>query len=419
VVILSRPDLAKAERTAQRDHEHHVKDADLIGAYIAEEDHLPPDRPSRVITGWSGKSRANMIKTLASLDYAPMVALGRPPAMDTLTYPADWVTVAPDGKSVKKHLATFRKRYERAWGEPLTGLWKMEFQERAAVHFHLYMVPPWGLAGDARRARHEADLIAWEVAGRPGRRPRFRAALGDGLPFRQWQSLVWADIVNHPDPEEYRKHLAAGTNLKFGEGLRCSDPRRLAVYFSKHGQYRAKDYQHDVPEEWQEPGKAPGRFWGYWGLEKAVASAELSVEDYIVAVRTARRYARSKGLLREPRVPRSARGEINPAFVRHDPQETSEGRVCMGAAGLQLTEGKVRRRKVTRRARYLSQGAGFLCVNDGPGLALQLARVITGKRRRHEQEEHQGGQGPPPSGEGCSRTAGESGGGAVFGVAAR
>lgn len=65
-----------------------------------------------------------------------------------------------------------------------------------------------------------------------------------------------------PDPEERRKHELAGTGINYAEDLRASDPKRVAVYFTKHGTFGAKGYQHRVPEPWQGPGKGPGRFWG-------------------------------------------------------------------------------------------------------------------------------------------------------------
>ena len=54
----------------------------------------------------------------------------RLPAMLTLTYPGDWLTVAPDGETVKRHFTALAKRYERTWGEPLVCIWKLEFQDR-------------------------------------------------------------------------------------------------------------------------------------------------------------------------------------------------------------------------------------------------------------------------------------------------
>lgn len=42
------------------------------------------------------------------------------------------------------------------------------------------------------------------------------------------------------------------------KGLQARDPKRLAIYFTKHSSPNmdgAKEYQHNVPELWREPGK--------------------------------------------------------------------------------------------------------------------------------------------------------------------
>ena len=145
--------------------------------------------------------------------------------MVTLTYPGDWLAVAPDGKTVKKHLKAFRKRWERAWGLPLLAVWKLEFQARGAPHVHLFTVVPDG--------RTEAGQV-----------------------FREWLTASWAAVVAHPDPEERRRHQLAGTGTDYAAGLRSRDPRRIAVYFSKHGLYAAKGYQNEVPVEWRGAARA-------------------------------------------------------------------------------------------------------------------------------------------------------------------
>jgi hypothetical protein len=62
-------------------------------------------------------------------------------------------------------------------------------------------------------------------------------------------------------------------------GLKACDPKRLAVYFTKHSSpnlHGDKEYQHIVPELWQQPGHGPGRFWGVYGLKKALAVVEIA-----------------------------------------------------------------------------------------------------------------------------------------------
>jgi hypothetical protein len=201
---------------------------------------------------------------------------GRLPAMLTLTYPGEWLTVAPDAEAIKRHFWALCKRYERAWGEPLIGLWKLEFQRRGAPHFHISTVPPMGFVEvfdpDAGRVR--------------------------SVEFRTWLSITWAEIVAHPDPEQRDKHRLAGTGVDYAEGIKLTDPRRMAVYFAKYGTAGGKEYQHRIPDQWcqarlrcddcgaeyDEHSDDPcaecgsdsaylisvpsgtGRFWGYRGL---------------------------------------------------------------------------------------------------------------------------------------------------------
>lgn len=346
---VSAPDLARRERTLERAETSRQKTVDQVAGYLERDEDVPEQDPSREITEWSRKSRANMVRALCELDYRPLLSdPSRLPAMVTLTYPGDWLTVAPDGKAAKRHLQALRKRYGKAWGRDLHAVWKLEFQARGAPHFHLLMVPPHG------RART------------PGKRARKAAWIGAGLPFRMWLSVVWADIVAHPDPEERAKHEQAGTGVDFAKGLRASDPKRVSVYFTKHGAFSAKEYQNRVPEEWQAPGKGPGRFWGYWGLRRVTVGIEVTPEQAAWAARIVRRWARAQGTTREVIVTRTKGGAIR-----------SEMAPVQGLAGVQAVESRTpSRRRVRRRVRRLGNGRGFVSVNDGPAFAEQLARAL-------------------------------------------
>jgi hypothetical protein len=274
----------------------------------------------REISEWSAKSRRNMVRTLAELDWAPLFTAGLP-GMVTLTYPGDWLTVAPSGPAVKRHLATLLKRWQRAWGERPAGAWKFELQSRGAPHLHLFVVPPRGTAKCGRA-------------------------------FRQWLSATWAEVVDHPDPEQRRRHVLAGTGVDFAEGMRAKDPKRLAVYFAGHSLKHAdgKEYQHRVPAQWAETGGAPGRWWGYWGLTKVREVRDVDVADYVAARRTARRWSHAQRM----------------THVRQAPR-------------VDVRTGVLRSRRVRRRAGYLRAGGlagGWLCVNDGAAFAEQLARAV-------------------------------------------
>jgi hypothetical protein len=342
VLVLTRTSSRQLVKTEELERQRRDVAVKIAGQFLAEDsDWRLKGRPGREVTEWSAKSRANMVKTFALLDWSPMVALdeaGRTPAMVTLTWPADWQTVAPDGKTAKRQVRVFQRRYQRAWGESIIGLWKLEFQGRGAPHEAIFMAPPHG------RAR--------------GR------GVGAGLTFKHWLSAVWADVVNHPDPIEYMKHLSAGTAVDYAEALKCTDPKRLAIYFGKHGQYRDKEYQHNVPELWQAPGAGPGRFWGYWGLKPLVAAVDLRPDDYVLAARILRRHAervrvwdKQADAWKYSRAMKSAK-----TTYRVADQETGE----LGW----------RRHRRRSRVRRFTSCSGFLLVNDGPAMATQLAAAI-------------------------------------------
>lgn len=366
VLAVERRDLARAERTAERAIAHRPPRIDQAAICLTEHGDTDHEPVRGVIRAWSGRSRARMVRRLAELDWTPVVAdATRPPAMITLTYPGDWLTVAPNRAAVDRHLRAFYARWERAWDEPIVCAWKFEFQRRGAPHWAAFLVPPQGRAGEHRRASHEAALLAWEASGRAGRRPYHRPMDGDGLTFRQWLSFTWADIVAHPDPEQHRRHERAGTGVDYADGMRSADPRRLAVYFTKHGQFRAKEYQNEPPAEWLATGESVGRFWGYRGLARATATVDLADPDADRIVRTLRRYARAQRVTRQIRVRRHRGGRADPALE------------VVGLAGAQLLAAhRARHRTVRRPARRMTHGAGFLCVNDGPAMAAILARLL-------------------------------------------
>lgn len=299
-----------------------VDDEDeAVAAFLAADDQDEGPRRS-VIYEWSRKSRARMVKTACELDYAPLYEdPSRLPAMLTLTYPGDWLTVAPNGRAVKHHLDKFRKRWISQWGEAPRGLWKLEFQARGAPHIHMFTTIPAGRGAD-------------------------------GSAFRAWLSEAWADVVAHPDPVERMRHERAGTGVDLAEGLRARDAKAVAVYFTKHGMLSGKEYQNSVPREWREaletdPTAGPGRFWGYWGLRKAVSGVQVTAEDAIVVGRTLRRLSRAQG-----RVQSRERMRV----------EQSTGRVYF--------------RRSRSRVVLLARGRGWVSVNNGPALAHDLARYL-------------------------------------------
>ncbi|OBB87986.1 hypothetical protein A5779_32350 [Mycolicibacterium peregrinum] len=357
VVRLGWTNPVRAEKTAERSVGHHQRDVDDAKYHVRSDlerdtghgdqavGRLARRSPTGndqsgtggVITEWSRKSRSAMCRTFAELDYSPLVESDRVPAMVTLTYPGDWEAVAPDGASVKRHMVLWRKRFQREYGEPARYIWKLEFQRRGAPHVHLWMAPPMS----------------------PGR---------SGRGFAQWLSESWAQVVDHPDAEQKARHLLAGTAIDVRNGLRACDPKRLAIYFTKHSSpnmHGDKEYQHIVPELWQQPGHGPGRFWGVYGLKKAVAVVEVAQDAYLAARRIVRRWSRSQAVY----------GDSSSRFPTAVVPRTAVRLV----ARVDRDSGVVQHRRVRRRRALCDQGGlagGFALVNDGPTFACQLARAL-------------------------------------------
>ena len=361
VVRLGRTNPVRAEKAAERAVDHHQRDVDDAKLHVRDDHERNAgdgdqavvsltrrsptennrDSTGSVITEWSRKSRSAMCRTFAELDYSPLVESGRIPAMVTLTYPGDWETVAPDGASVKRHMVLWRKRFQREYGEPARYIWKLEFQRRGAPHIHLWMAPPIS----------------------PGR---------SGRGFSQWLSETWAQVVDHPDAEQKDRHRLAGTAIDVRSGLRACDPKRLAIYFTKHSSpslHGDKEYQHIVPELWRQPGRGPGRFWGVYGLQKAIAVVEVAQDAYLAARRIVRRWSRSQAVYGDSasRFPTALVPRTAISLVPRVDRET----------------GVVAHRRVRRRRALCNRGGlsgGYALVNDGPAFASQLAAALLAGR---------------------------------------
>lgn len=285
--------------------------------------------PERISRWWSARSRSRLVRTLATVDWAPIFLIpGTRPGMVTLTYPGDWETVAPSADDAKTHLRRFHERLRRLYKrldlpDP-PGLWKLEFQRRGAPHFHVYLACP---VGKVRMA-------------------------GEMVTFATWVSHAWAAVVDHPDFDERRKHLSAGTGVDFAEGARCSDPKRLAVYFTRHNVKgsKSKEYQHRVPDAWC----GAGRWWGTWAVDRVEVEAPVTDRELVEAKRFLRGWIKSQG--------------------RTFPKQVTRG---------VSSNGVVRKRWVTRRYEVVSlrqSRGGFVLVNDGPAAAAMLSTFLTSVR---------------------------------------
>ena len=193
------------------------------------------------IKGFSRASRRRLMDKLMGVDWRA-VAVPTKHAHEgraffvTLTYPDSWPS--DYGKS---HLRAFRARLERAFGG-VGAVWRLEFQERGAPHYHIMLV------------------------------------LDQVLPvavLRSWVSRAWFEVVGSGD----EKHLRAGTNVQVVYAER--GPGKLMCYLGKYLSKESFD------------GVEAGRVWGIWGMlpvGAAIAAVVKSRRAWVEFCRRLRRW---------------------------------------------------------------------------------------------------------------------------------
>ena len=174
-----------------------------IHAHVMTETKLPPNRTRRgKITDFSGQSRRRL------LDLFHRFAVTTKPVFLTLTYGEDY----PDAKTAKNQLRAFLERIRRFVPQGKTScVWRMEFQERGAPHFHLIFF---------------------------------------NLPFIKKEAIqrMWGSIIRQDRPftriEMIRSHRALmGYVSKYiakvnpSEDSGFNSPTYLHAYIQKHGEY--------------------------------------------------------------------------------------------------------------------------------------------------------------------------------------
>ena len=228
-----------------------------------------------VVREFSSRSRGRLLGRIRDLEAECIT----PYAMLTLTYPGDWRAVAPNGRTVKRHMKAFRKRWERfcrSVGASGGALWFLEFQKRGAPHVH---------------------LDVW-----------FGEGSVDPRVARRWLSRAWAEVVG-AEGVEFEKHVRAGTQFAL---LRHSDFRYAAKYASKIE-------QKTVPPAFA----GVGRLWGTWGYrppKPVTVSVRATWEEAsalvgVVASRLQDYAPRFAGKLRERWT--TVGGRIAPRFAFH------------------------------------------------------------------------------------------------------
>ncbi|HXX88827.1 MAG TPA: hypothetical protein VEI83_01225 [Acidimicrobiales bacterium] len=194
-----------------------------------------PGRPTRSkITGFSSDSRERLRRRAVSLPWENAVGPGGI-GMVTFTYPEAFPT---DGEVSKAQLKRLYERWRRRYGKP-RGMWKMEFQQRGAPHFHCFVGLP----------EPEDELRAWLL--------------------RQWYEVV------RSGDERHRFH---GVDIsRWRWGTLGENRARVGEYFARHGAKGWKSYQNRVPEGYV----SPGQFWGVWGLKPDVRVFPLDWSEFV------------------------------------------------------------------------------------------------------------------------------------------
>ena len=216
--------------------------------YPPREQERKPGRRGKV-KDFSRASRWRLRLLLASMDRAVL------PVMLTLTYPRPFPR-SPN--AWKEHLDSLSVRMAREM-PGLGAVWKLEFQEDGAPHFHLFV---YGLEASRRGPRTGGISF-------PARAGHTRQE------FRQWVSRAWAEVVDSGD----EKHLRAGTRV---ERIRSQNGVQayVAGYVSKQDQTLE--------------GEEVGRYWGKFGVENLpmceAEQVEATPEGVKALTRTARRF---------------------------------------------------------------------------------------------------------------------------------
>lgn len=116
----------------------------------------------RAITDFSACSRRSLLKSFARTNYTGKSIFV------TLTYGQEY----PTPKQAKRHLDTLFKRVKRKFPKA-SGYWRLEFQKRGAVHFHIifFNLPYWDKR-DVKKAW--AQVIGREYCDNGYRKPQYK-----------------------------------------------------------------------------------------------------------------------------------------------------------------------------------------------------------------------------------------------------
>lgn len=193
---------------------------DLV-SFSPDVPHDPPLGGKRGdVTVFSQASRYRLFRLLHQLEFEKVSFI-------TLTYPASF---PEDPKVYKGHLLAFRQMIERRYGKIKT-VWRLEFQERGAPHYHLMMLDAPFIP---------VEELCWE----------------------------WKCIVGSYD----MAHELLGVDIKLVTGHK--EGALIASYLAK---YVGKIDDRDTKDVTQKVG----RWWGKWWIKEPEA-IEIEIDAGLV-----------------------------------------------------------------------------------------------------------------------------------------
>lgn len=206
------------------------------------------------IVSFSRDSRKRLIDTQAKIDKRKAFKIGRPKFV-TLTYQSDMM----DFQRAKRDLKVFVQRVRREWSKA-TIIWKMELQERGAIHFHLmvYNTLWWNI---------ETWQKAWdEIAGQETKNSL------DIEQIRSIEGVMYYTAKYMTKEQEYEDTTVEGVvDNSIPYGMCCENAPELRA---------PAGLGLSIPHK--RPG-GTGRWWGVWGRKHAPFGDEYS--QYLILPR--------------------------------------------------------------------------------------------------------------------------------------
>lgn len=193
------------------------------------------------INGFSRNSRRRLMYKIAGIRRDAKL-----PCFMTLTYPAEFPTVARAKRDLKIFVQRFKYKYPNS-----SGIWKLEPQERGAPHFHGL---DWGVG--------EAELL-------------------------DWVAYTWYEIAGNGD----RNHLLFHLGLLHDTEPCVAQVRSWRGVWAYASKYLGKTFEvAGWTAQWT------GRFWGTWGAlpEGQLHEGIISDRIALTSMRLQRKFAKMK-----------------------------------------------------------------------------------------------------------------------------